>query len=55
MDSAEDGLINFDPAEEAWELLDRAVSDYYHLLHYLPLVEFPLVARFNREILARGD
>ncbi|TNJ35792.1 hypothetical protein E1B00_08620 [Arenimonas terrae] len=53
MDSAEDGLITFDPAEEAWEPLDRAVTDYYHLLQYLPLEEFPLVARFNREILER--
>ena len=53
MNSAEDGLIQFDPADEARGLLDRAVTDYYHLMRYLPLVELPLVAHFNREILER--
>ena len=51
MDSAEDSTSTFDPAEEAHVLLDRAVSDYYHLMQYCPLPETPLVARFNREIL----
>ncbi|HZX76345.1 hypothetical protein [Lysobacter sp.] len=55
MDLAEDNFITFDPAEEARELLDRAVSDYYHLMQYCQLPETPLVARFNREVLgARG-
>jgi len=53
MDSAEDSVVTFDPAEEAHDLLDRAVSDYYHLMQYCPLAETPLVARFNREILGQ--
>jgi hypothetical protein len=53
MDSLEDGVITFDPAEAAHELLDRAVSDYYHLMQYCPLAETPLIARFNCEILGQ--
>jgi hypothetical protein len=51
MDSDEDSVITFNPAEEARDLLERAVSDYYHLMRYYPLVETPLLARFCREIL----
>ena len=53
MDLVEDSVIHFNPAEEAHELLDRAVTDYYHLMQYCPLAETPLVARFNQEILGR--
>ena len=53
MDSIEDGVAGFDPADEARELLDRAVSDFYHLMQYFPLVETPLIARFNRDTLVR--
>jgi len=51
MDSTEDSVVTFDPAEQAHDLLDRAVSDFYHLMQYCPLAETPLIARFNREIL----
>lgn len=51
MDSAEDNVITFDPAEEARDLLDRAVSDYYHLMQFYPLPETSLIARFNRDVL----
>lgn len=53
MDSAGDSVITFDPVEEARELLDRAVSDYYHLMQYSSLTETPLVAKFNREVIGQ--
>ena len=53
MDSTGDSVITFDPAEEARELLDRAVSDYYHLMQYCSLTETPLIARFNGEVLGQ--
>lgn len=51
MNSNEDSVICFDATEEARELLDRAVTDFYHLMQYCPLAETPLVARFNQEII----
>jgi hypothetical protein len=44
-----DDEINFDPKIEAKDMLDRAVSDYYHLMNYVPLVETELLRRFNAD------
>ena len=54
MNSADDGTIDFDQAEECYDLLDRAVSDYYHLMRYRALPETPLLARFNDEMRERS-
>ena len=42
-----DDDILFNPNFEAKDLLDRAVSDYYHLMNYFSLPESDLLRRFN--------
>jgi len=42
-----DDDILFDPDLEAKDLLDRAVTDYYHLMNYFSLPESDLLRRFN--------
>ncbi|WKB55974.1 hypothetical protein [Eleftheria terrae] len=41
-----DGLLRFDPRAEAWDMLDRAVSNYYRAMEFVPLPETLLVRRF---------
>lgn len=41
-----DDDILFDPRTEAKDLLNRAVSDYNHLMNYLPLPDTELLRRF---------
>jgi hypothetical protein len=47
IDPVGDDEVLFDPRVQAKDLLDRAVTDYYHLMNYLPLEETELVRRFN--------
>ncbi len=47
IDLAGDDDIHFDPKMQAKDLLDRAVTDYYHLMNYLPLPETETLRRFN--------
>ncbi|MFC0133156.1 hypothetical protein CR105_06315 [Massilia eurypsychrophila] len=49
LDEEDDDEINFDPREEAKNLLRRAVSNYHHLMNYYPLGETPLLRRFNED------
>ena len=44
------GLVDFDPKEEARQLLDRAVSNYYQLMQIFPLSETDLKRRFNDDL-----
>jgi hypothetical protein len=47
------GAVAFDAREEAKDVLDRAVSNYYVLINYIPaLRETPLIGRFNNEVKA---
>ena len=48
MNETDDEIIDFAPCDEAKEVLDRAVSDYYQLMRYHSLPDTQLVARFNR-------
>lgn len=41
-----DGLVRFDPRAEAWDMLDRAVDNYYRAMEFVPLPETVLVRRF---------
>ncbi|AKJ28712.1 hypothetical protein [Caldimonas brevitalea] len=41
-----DGHVRFDPRAEAQDLLDRAVSNYYCAMEYVPLPETVLIRRF---------
>lgn len=43
-----DDDILFDPQLEAKDLLDRAVTDYYHLMNYFSLPESESLRRFNK-------
>ena len=47
IDPVGDDDIKFDPALQAKDLLDRAVTDYYHLMNYLPFEESAVLRRFN--------
>lgn len=47
IDATGDDDVKFDPKLQAKDLLDRAVTDYYHLMNYLPLQESDLFRRFN--------
>ena len=51
MDSVGDDVIGFEPLEEARDVLDRAVSDYYQLMNHYSLPETDLVGRFNRDLM----
>jgi len=50
MDGESDGHAHFDPRQEAHDLLDRAVSNYYQLMSTHDLLETELIRRFNREL-----
>ena len=46
------GPVSYNAEQEAKELLDRAVSNYYFLMNYYPeLKETELIRRFNRELI----
>lgn len=47
IDAVGDDEIRFDPEQQAKDLLDRAVTDYYNLMSYLPFKESHLLRRFN--------
>lgn len=47
IDPVGDDDIQFDPQLQAKDLLDRAVTDYYHLMNYLPFDESAVLRRFN--------
>ena len=49
MDPGSETAVAFDPCLEAREILERAVSDYYHLIAFSTLVETPLIRRFNQD------
>lgn len=43
------GKINFDARKEAYDMLDRAVTNYYLLMGNHPLEEIDIIRRFNHE------
>ena len=45
--SVDDDDIKFDPELEPKDILNRAVTNYYHLMNYLPLDESELLRMFN--------
>lgn len=45
-----DDEIHFDPRIQAKDMLDRAVTNYYTLMAYVPLEEFELLRRFSAEL-----
>ena len=49
MDPGSEIAVDFDPRLEAREILERAVSDYYHLISFSTLAETPLIRRFNQD------
>ncbi len=50
MNETDDDLVRFDAQAEAKDLLDRAVTNYYHLMSFLELEETDLLRRFNAEV-----
>jgi hypothetical protein len=47
INQAGDDDVKFDPQCEAKDLLNRAVTDYYHLMNYVPFEESAVLRRFN--------
>jgi hypothetical protein len=46
------GPVDFDARQEAKEILDRAVTNYYALMNVYPeLPESPLISRFNSDLI----
>ena len=45
----DDSAVNFDPKSEAYELLDRALDNYYNLMSIFGLQETELMRQFNRK------
>ncbi|MGZ9667909.1 hypothetical protein ACXX9E_17805 [Pseudomonas sp. GNP014] len=54
LDKSGDDDICFDPATEAVNLLDRAVSNYYRLMNHFNLSETELINRFNKKLVGRN-
>jgi hypothetical protein len=44
-----------DPREEARTILDRAVSNYYHLMSFEDLRETPRIRRFNEHLIGKAS
>ncbi len=44
-----DDFIHFNPHEEAKNLIDRAMTNFYHASKYFDLIETDLMLRFNSE------
>lgn len=53
MNKGECEQVFFDPKEAAKEIIDRAITNYYHLMRCYPLEESPNMTRFNA--LDKGD
>jgi hypothetical protein len=49
IDDNGDDDVRFDPPTEAFDMLSRAVSDYYTLMEHFELEETQLISRFNSE------
>jgi hypothetical protein len=47
---SKDAHVLFDPRSEAHDVLDRAVTDYYHAMATYELQESELIRRFNLEL-----
>jgi len=54
LDKMGDDDTCFDPATEAVNLLDRAISNYYRLMNHFILSETELVDRFNKQLVGRN-
>ncbi len=50
MNERDDDVVHFDAQAEAKDLLDRAVTNYYHLMSFLELEETSLLRRFNADL-----
>jgi hypothetical protein len=50
MNEKNDDRVFFDAKSAAKDLLDRAVTNYYHLMQYYPLDESENLRRFNNEL-----
>ena len=46
IDPVGDDDVKFDAQLQAKEMLDRAVTDYYHLMNYMPFEESIALRRF---------
>ncbi|MCG6976866.1 MAG: hypothetical protein LJE56_10795 [Acidiferrobacterales bacterium] len=53
MNGIEDSAVGFSGKEEAYEILDRAISDFYNLMNYFNLSETELIRRFNQRLNAK--
>ncbi|MFZ4440527.1 MAG: hypothetical protein ACOYOS_19065 [Syntrophales bacterium] len=50
MNERDDDFVYFGAQAEAKDLLERAVTNYYHLMSFLELEETSLLRRFNTEL-----
>lgn len=53
MDGTHDAVVSFDARLQARDMLDRAVTNFYHLLEFHELEETALIRRFNAELASR--
>ena len=49
-----DVRLTCDPREEARDILDRAVTNYYHLMSFEDLSETPRIRRFNAHLIGKA-